>query len=235
MDDICGSCYCRPVALKFRRNVVVADGTPWGKSMFVFISPVLTRGQTAELPKPAGIGIVFKVGPDGGLIVKSMAEDGPAKLSGKINLEDCLMGVDGRKVFGQSITQVGLAPQAQPRHVLSDPNARGAAPREASGWVGWVCMGGRSETFSLIRAILDWLLRRRSRLARRASTLCHDAFQPRENGEAMPMFALAGLSGVPAAAAMAAAAAVVVAAATGRSSRGWWARTGPRCRSSSAA
>ena len=100
--------FFRPVALKFRRNIVVADGTPWGKSTFVYISPVLTRGLTAELPKPAGIGIVFKVGPDGGLIVKSMAEDGPAKLSRKINLEDCLMGVDGRKVFGQSITQVRL-------------------------------------------------------------------------------------------------------------------------------
>ena len=104
----------RPVALKFRRNIIVPDGTPWGKSMFVYISPVLTRGLTAELPKPAGIGIVFKVGPDGGLIVKSMAEDGAAKLSGKVQLEDCLMGVDGKKVFGQSITQVPPPPPRRP-------------------------------------------------------------------------------------------------------------------------
>lgn len=122
MDNNRRSSPCRPVALKFRRNIVVPDGTPWGKSMFVYISPVLTRGQTAELPKPAGIGIVFKVGPDGGLIVKSMAEDGPAKLSGKINLEDCLMGVDGRKVFGQTITQVILAPPSQLNYAISKPN-----------------------------------------------------------------------------------------------------------------
>ncbi len=107
------------MALKFRRNVIVPDGTPWGKSMFVYISPVLTRGLTAELPKPAGIGIVFKVGTDGGLVVKSMADDGPAKLSGQIKLEDCLMAVDGRKVFGQSITQVPA---------LLAPIPRAAAP-----------------------------------------------------------------------------------------------------------
>ena len=99
-----------PIALKFRRNVVIPDNTAWGKSQFVYLSPVLTRGQTAELPKPAGIGIVFKVGPEGGLIVKSMANDGPAKNSGQIMIEDCLMSVDGKKVFGQSIVQVKYPP-----------------------------------------------------------------------------------------------------------------------------
>jgi hypothetical protein len=99
-------CIFRPVALKFRRNIIISDGTPWGNNSFHYLSPVLTRGPTAELPKPAGIGIIFKVGNDGGLVVKSMAEDGPAKESGQIQVDDCLMSVDRSKVFGQPITQV---------------------------------------------------------------------------------------------------------------------------------
>lgn len=39
-------CKCfRQVALKFRRNVITSDGSPFGKNQFVYISPCLIRGK----------------------------------------------------------------------------------------------------------------------------------------------------------------------------------------------
>jgi len=32
-----------------------------GACQFRFVAPVLTRGKAAELPQPAGVGIIFKV------------------------------------------------------------------------------------------------------------------------------------------------------------------------------
>ena len=92
-----------PVATKFRRNVIDPQT---GASSFKFVAPVLTRGQTAELPQPAGVGIIFKVGADKCMYVKSMSPDGAAKLSNQICVEDCLTHVDGRNVAGKHVVTV---------------------------------------------------------------------------------------------------------------------------------
>jgi C-terminal processing protease CtpA/Prc len=91
-----------PVATKFRRNVVMNDGS----CQFRYVAPVLTRGKAADLPQPAGVGIIFKVGQDKGMYVKSISPDGPAGLSQQVFLEDCLMAVDGRNVHQQPVTNV---------------------------------------------------------------------------------------------------------------------------------
>ena len=55
-----------PVATKFRRNVILKDGT----CVFRYVAPVLTRGKAAELPQPAGVGIIFKVRTDSRLYTR---------------------------------------------------------------------------------------------------------------------------------------------------------------------
>lgn len=91
-----------PVATKFRRNVILKDGS----CVFRYVAPVLTRGKCAELPQPAGVGIIFKVGGDKAMYVKSLSPDGAAKASNQVLLEDCLVSVDGRNVFAKPVTQV---------------------------------------------------------------------------------------------------------------------------------
>uniref|UniRef100_A0A7S0I3G7 PDZ domain-containing protein n=1 Tax=Hanusia phi TaxID=3032 RepID=A0A7S0I3G7_9CRYP len=91
-----------PISTKFRRNVVLDNGT----CEFQYFSPVLTRGKTAELPKPAGVGIIFRVGSDKGMYVKSLAPDGPASQSKQVFLDDCLMSVDRKEVYGKPVTDV---------------------------------------------------------------------------------------------------------------------------------
>ena len=91
-----------PISVKFRRNVVLDNGT----CEFQYFSPVLTRGKTAELPKPAGVGIIFRVGSDKGMYVKSLAADGPAAQSKQVMVDDCLVSVDGKEVYGKPVTDV---------------------------------------------------------------------------------------------------------------------------------
>ena len=43
------------------------------------------------LENPAGVGIVFKSGPDEALFVKALADNGPAAVYGKIQVNDCLL------------------------------------------------------------------------------------------------------------------------------------------------
>jgi len=91
-----------PVAVKFRRNIVHPDG----RCEYILIAPVLTRGKVADLPQPAGIGIVFKVGNDKGMYVKALSADGPAHNSGQILINDLLMAVNGKDVYGKQVTDV---------------------------------------------------------------------------------------------------------------------------------
>jgi C-terminal processing protease CtpA/Prc len=72
----------------------------------MLIAPVLTRGKIAELPQPAGIGVVFKVGQDKGMYVKALSPDGPAYASGLVQVDDLLMTVNGKDVFGKPVTEV---------------------------------------------------------------------------------------------------------------------------------
>jgi S1-C subfamily serine protease len=58
------------------------------------------------LPQPAGIGVIFKVGQDGGMYVKALSEDGAAKASGVIQVEDLLMEVNGKPVYRKAVTLV---------------------------------------------------------------------------------------------------------------------------------
>jgi hypothetical protein len=92
----------RPVAVKFRRNLVYPDG----RCEYMLIAPVLTRGKIAELPQPAGIGVVFKVGQDKGMYVKALSTDGSAFASGMIQNDDLLMMVNGKDVYGRAVTEV---------------------------------------------------------------------------------------------------------------------------------
>jgi len=91
-----------PVAVKFRRNIVHKDG----RCEYMMVAPVLTRGATAELPQPAGIGVVFKVGHDAGMYVKAMSPDGAAAMSEQIMLNDLLIAVNGKDVYRKPVTQV---------------------------------------------------------------------------------------------------------------------------------
>jgi len=91
-----------PVGVKFRRNVVDADGA----CSFTWVAPVLTRGKPAHLPTPAGIGIVFKVGADKSMFVKAIGVDGPAALSGVVAIDDRLQLIDGKNVLGKPVTAV---------------------------------------------------------------------------------------------------------------------------------
>ena len=58
------------------------------------------------LDNPAGVGIVFKSGPDEALFVKALADNGPAAVYGKIQVNDCLLKVDGEDVYRQPIEKV---------------------------------------------------------------------------------------------------------------------------------
>mmetsp|Transcript_19509 Transcript_19509/g.64693 ORF Transcript_19509/g.64693 Transcript_19509/m.64693 type:complete len:357 (-) Transcript_19509:3501-4571(-) len=68
------------------------------------------------LKNPAGVGIVFKSGPDEALFVKAVAEGGPAAASGKIHVNDCLLKVDGEDVYRQPIERVV-------KYILGEPGS----------------------------------------------------------------------------------------------------------------
>jgi C-terminal processing protease CtpA/Prc len=55
---------------------------------------------------PAGVGIVFKSGPDDALFVKTLADGGPAALCGMIRVNDCLLKVDGEDVYSECTTEI---------------------------------------------------------------------------------------------------------------------------------
>jgi hypothetical protein len=65
-------------------------------------SPLFSSDQ----PPEEGIGIIFKVGGDGGMYVKSLSEDGPAARSGMILSGDCLLSVDGKTAYGKPTDKV---------------------------------------------------------------------------------------------------------------------------------
>ena len=50
--------------------------------------------------------MIFKVGQDGGMYVKALSEDGAAKASGVIQVEDLLMEVNGKPVYRKAVTLV---------------------------------------------------------------------------------------------------------------------------------
>mmetsp|Transcript_92844 Transcript_92844/g.149895 ORF Transcript_92844/g.149895 Transcript_92844/m.149895 type:complete len:95 (-) Transcript_92844:2611-2895(-) len=58
------------------------------------------------LENPGGVGIVFKSGPDEALFVKALADNGPAAIYGKIQVNDCLLKVDSEDVYRQPIEKV---------------------------------------------------------------------------------------------------------------------------------
>eukprot|EP00286_Rhodomonas_abbreviata_P017372 CAMPEP_0181337962 /NCGR_PEP_ID=MMETSP1101-20121128/28351_1 /TAXON_ID=46948 /ORGANISM="Rhodomonas abbreviata, Strain Caron Lab Isolate" /LENGTH=374 /DNA_ID=CAMNT_0023448597 /DNA_START=94 /DNA_END=1215 /DNA_ORIENTATION=- len=90
------------LAVKFRRNVILPDG----RSEFRHLAPVITRGKPAEIPKPAGVGIIFKVGSDMGMYVKALSPGGPAHESGQVHVHDRLVSVNGKDMVGKSVTQI---------------------------------------------------------------------------------------------------------------------------------
>uniref|UniRef100_A0A7S0XSL5 PDZ domain-containing protein n=1 Tax=Hemiselmis andersenii TaxID=464988 RepID=A0A7S0XSL5_HEMAN len=55
---------------------------------------------------PAGVGIVFKSGPDEALFVKALADGAPAANCGMIRVNDCLTKVDGEDVYRMPIEKV---------------------------------------------------------------------------------------------------------------------------------
>ncbi|KAJ1470607.1 PDZ domain-containing protein [Baffinella frigidus] len=65
-------------------------------------TPIFSPDQ----PPEEGIGIIFKVGGNGGMYVKSLVEDGPAARSGMIMVGDCLLSVDGKTAFGKPTDKV---------------------------------------------------------------------------------------------------------------------------------
>lgn len=90
------------LAVKFRRNVILPDG----RSEFRHLAPVITRGKPAEIPKPAGVGIIFKVGSDMGMYVKALSPGGPAAESKQIAIHDRLVSVDGKSISGKTVTEI---------------------------------------------------------------------------------------------------------------------------------
>jgi C-terminal processing protease CtpA/Prc len=50
--------------------------------------------------------VIFKVGHDGGMYVKALSEDGAAKASGVIQIDDLLMEVNGKPVYRKAVTLV---------------------------------------------------------------------------------------------------------------------------------
>ena len=53
-----------------------------------------------------GVGIVFSTDAGGALRVKGLAPGGPASLTGLIMPGDCLVEIDGRDVYRQSVAKV---------------------------------------------------------------------------------------------------------------------------------
>eukprot|EP00295_Goniomonas_pacifica_P019516 CAMPEP_0175859964 /NCGR_PEP_ID=MMETSP0107_2-20121207/30555_1 /TAXON_ID=195067 ORGANISM="Goniomonas pacifica, Strain CCMP1869" /NCGR_SAMPLE_ID=MMETSP0107_2 /ASSEMBLY_ACC=CAM_ASM_000203 /LENGTH=140 /DNA_ID=CAMNT_0017176657 /DNA_START=15 /DNA_END=437 /DNA_ORIENTATION=- len=62
----------------------------------------------------AGVGIVFQPDESGQLFVKALAVGGPAELSGKVQVGDCLKEVGGENVVGKSINAVAHMILGQP-------------------------------------------------------------------------------------------------------------------------
>lgn len=62
----------------------------------------LSRKNGYAKNDPAGVGIVFKSGPDEALFVKALADGGPAANCGMIRVNDCLIKVDGEDVYSES-------------------------------------------------------------------------------------------------------------------------------------
>ena len=56
----------------------------------------------------AGVGIILKVGSDGGLYVKSMQNNGPASNSRVVQVGDLLLEVSGKNAFGKSVDKVKM-------------------------------------------------------------------------------------------------------------------------------
>jgi hypothetical protein len=56
----------------------------------------------------AGVGIILKVGSDGGLYVKSMQQNGPASNSRVVQVGDLLLEVSGKNAFGKSVDKVKM-------------------------------------------------------------------------------------------------------------------------------
>jgi hypothetical protein len=74
---------------------------------FLFKSSTKSKSQRNGFSPNAGVGIVFKSGPDVALFVKSITEGGPASASDPaIRVNDCLLKVDGDDVYRMPINKV---------------------------------------------------------------------------------------------------------------------------------
>jgi hypothetical protein len=91
-------CLLRTRAKKKKVNVRMA---------FLFKSAKLPHSKRNGFEGNAGVGIVFKSGPDEALFVKSITEGGPAaKSNPPIRVNDCLLKVDGDDVYRLPINKV---------------------------------------------------------------------------------------------------------------------------------
>ena len=71
---------------------------------FLFRQATTIKSKRNGYEPAAGVGIVFKSGPDQALFVKSIVEDGPAsKADPPIRVNDCLLKVDGEEVYRMPI------------------------------------------------------------------------------------------------------------------------------------
>jgi hypothetical protein len=75
---------------------------------FLFRQTAKNKSKRSGNPNAtAGVGIIFKSGPDQALFVKSIVEDGPAsKADPPIRVNDCLFKVDGEDVYRMPIEKV---------------------------------------------------------------------------------------------------------------------------------
>jgi len=93
--------------------------SPTGTFGYVVANPEAPEQKPADPRVKAGVGIIFKTVqlPDGRqpLMVKNLSADGPAKLSGKIEVGDILLEVDGKKVRNtDEASQFILGPKGSP-------------------------------------------------------------------------------------------------------------------------
>ena len=64
------------------------------------------RDESELFDSEGGIGVVMERKRDGGTYVTFMAKEGSASRSGLVQVGDCLMKIDGNKVFGKSVQNV---------------------------------------------------------------------------------------------------------------------------------